>query len=56
MEASLKRRVFEFCHALCGAVPADDLYFRRDGGFWDFVAVGTSSVPELNCPHPLGRH
>jgi len=40
MEAALKRRAFDLCHRLCGAVPAVDLYFRRDRGFWELVAAG----------------
>ena len=39
MEAALKRRTFDLCHRLCGVVPAADLYFRRDGGFWELVAT-----------------
>ena len=39
MEEALKRRVFDLCHRICGAVPAADLYFHTDGGFWQLVAA-----------------
>ncbi|MBP8979833.1 MAG: hypothetical protein KBG09_01115 [Syntrophobacterales bacterium] len=37
---ALRTRAFDFCRRLCGLVPAVDLYFLKEGGFWELVTAG----------------
>jgi len=50
MEAGLKRRAFDLCHRICKAVPAADLHFRKDSGFWELVTAEQNLSP--SCPSP----